>query len=333
MPPTRQLTARHDQTPLRVGVIGVGHFGQHYVRLLRQLPGLTLAGTARNALEAQALINQPTLQAVVIATPPATHRDLTLAALAAGKHVVVEKPLALTGADARRLKAAAERSGRTVLVGHQYLYHDGITALREYLLEGQLGEVRTMYATHLSCGPRRRDYGVFWDAAPHALALVDYLFGPTQILDVHGVRLAMLADGPEDFSVCGVTFDAGPVLTLVASSYAPIKERRLLLAGVAGMALFEESEARVKLQLFRCPYPGPEHLRDHSSYFYAIPPEAVITPAVRYREPLANQLTHFAECIRSGHRPLTDLAHGERVTRWLEHIYQRLAGVPINPKS
>ncbi len=319
---------------LRFGVIGVGQFGRHYVRLLPALPGVELAAvcgrtresaraltdlppTVRQCAGPAELLNIADLSAVVIATPASTHLAVACQALAAGKHVLVEKPMALSRAEAIRLQSAVSASRQVFMVAHQYLYNDYLRALRACLQAGRLGTVRFVWAQHCYVGAGRDDVGVFWDAATHELALMDYLLRPQRITHASGVR-ANLTDAPhEETASSTVIFDDRIALSMVLACRAPIKTRRFVIVGTEGSAVFDEWSGGPPLQL----YPA-------SSAAGSVQPEV---PSVSAREPLRNELEHFVDCIRTGKTPLTDIAHGLRVTEWLEHISARL--VSTQPSS
>ncbi len=310
---------------LRFGVIGVGYFGKHYVRLLADFPGAQLVATATRASETAAVIRNPDVDCIVVATPASTHYQIAADALAAGKHVLVEKPMVLALRDAKALAELVKRKSRVLLVGHQYLYHDYIRVLRAELQRGALGAVRYLYAEHLYCGPLRRDVGAFWDSATHVLALVDYLFGSCRIIDAVGTSVSMAGGRQDDFTAGTVTFTGGLMLTLVVSRFAPEKVRRFVLGGTGGLAIFDDTEPQAKLKLLPIAYPGSD-AGGHSSHFLTAMPEFVVVDVAAH-EPLRNQLAHFIDCVIAGTAPLTDVAHGNRVTAGLEFIAQRF-GVP-----
>lgn len=307
---------------LRFGVIGTGYFGKHYVRLLNNFDGAELVATASREAETAAVIGDSRVDCIVIATPAATHYQIAADALAAGKHVLVEKPMVLQLSDANTLAKLVKRTARVLMVGHQYCYHDHVRTLKTELGRGALGRVRYLYAEHLYCGPMRRDVGAFWDSATHVLALVDYLFGPCQIVDAAGTALTMTGGPQDDFTAGTVTFADGLLLTMVLSRFAPQKVRRFTLGGADGMAVFDDAEPEAKLRLFRTPYPRRDASPSSSQFLASVAPQ-VVTPAVAPREPLRNQLEHFIDCVVNGQIPLTDVEHGNRITAALALIGQR----------
>ncbi len=177
---------------LAFGVIGAGYFGRHYIRLLQDIPGVALRAVADRSLEtigenipvlparvsrfadARELLSDPEIDCVVIATPASTHATLAIAALEHGKHVLVEKPMAMNMVEAEQMRDVVGKSNRIFMVGHQYLYHDYIRHLKEKLDEGILDTVKYVFAEHLYFGPIRSDSGCFWETAVHEISLLDH---------------------------------------------------------------------------------------------------------------------------------------------------------------
>lgn len=313
---------------LRLGVIGVGRFGQHYVRLLPTLPGVQLAGVAgrtQRSLEflrgklppatrryptAAALLDDATIDGVVIATPAATHALVATAALKAGKHVLVEKPMTTSLAAARQLARAAARSRLVLMVGHQYCYHDHVRRLRRYLRRGTIGALRAVLVEHRYAGPARADVGVFWDAATHELAVLDFLVGLPPITAVRGIRQYVPGARHEVLTAAAVAFDGRWVASLVHACRAQASVRTMTFLGARGSAVFDDGPDGPRLTLFAARSP------DRTA--------RPIVPAVAAREPLKNELEHFVSCIRTGRPPLTDVAHGVRMTDYLDQIFRQL---------
>lgn len=323
--------------PLAFGVIGAGYFGRHYVRLLQEMPGIALRAVAdraesivaplppsvKQSTDARDIFSDPAVDCVVIATPVASHAALVAAALAAGKHVLVEKPMTATLREAEELQTAVEKSGRIFMIGHQYLYHDHLRALKERLDQGMLGTPRYVFAEHLFFGPIRSDTGCFWESAVHECSVLDYLFMPGDAGDARGMRVDFRGAGRDDFASVGVIFENGLTAAIVVSWFAPEKVRRMTIAGDKGMAVFDDRREE-KLKIFLHPYPT-ERPDGHASRFMAFAEGEVITPAVDAREPLRNQLEHFISCVRNGTEPLSGITHGLRVMRMLDTISRAVA--------
>lgn len=290
------------RTPLKCAVIGAGNFGKHYVRLLQDIKGMSL-GTIGDQGNWKDIMTDSQIDCVVIATPAAHHFTIAKTALEAGKHVLLEKPMTRTLAEAERLKSAVRRSGRIFMVGHQYLYNDHINRLKSELNKGTLGRIRYVWGEHLYSGPIRSDVGCFWETATHELAIIDYLFSPTKIREVHGSLRDLTGSGLDDFASVWIEFEAAPPAAVTVSWMYPEKIRRLAIAGEKGSAVFDEQS-------------------DDKLKFYI--GKNAVTPQVEAREPLRNELEHFIECIREGKKPLTDIEHGVRITEYLDVIHQKV---------
>lgn len=312
---------------LKFGVIGAGHFGKHYLRLLQEIKGASLAAVASPGIAARKLVlpysvkkfSDPDLlikdrdiDCVVIAAPVSCHFSLAKAALEAGKHVLVEKPMTKTLAEARKLRRIVKRSGRIFMVGHQYLYNDYIRYLKRKLDQKVLGKISHVFAEQLYFGPIRPDVGCFWDAAGHELAILQYLFGPLAIKQVRGRAVKIGRGGKgDDFSAAEITFASGLVVTIIVSRFYLEKTRRFSIAGDKGTAIFDDQ-------------------RDEKLKFYFYPSTSGVSqikisvPKIAAGEPLRNELEHFINCVKNKKTPLTDIKHGVFITEMLHKIYNSI---------
>lgn len=297
--------------PLRCGVIGVGRFGRHYVRLLRDMPGAELVAVAARTQESvdalgslpdtvwkttevASVIQHPDIDCVIVATPAITHAELCREALIAGKHVLVEKPMVTTLEDAYAIEKIVKETGRTFMVGHQYLYNDSIRELRRRIQNNELGRIRIFRAEHFSPGPIRTDIGCLWEMATHELSILHYLIGPGELMDVRGRVL-------RDIATFSATFAGGLTAVVTVSWLGPEKMRRCSMIGEAATAVFDDSDNKSSLSIY-----SPEGERT--------------VPPILTREPLRNEIEHFLDCVRTGRTPETDVHHGVRITEALDHI-------------
>ena len=322
---------------LRFGLIGLGYFGKNYLRLLQQMEGVELMAVADREAEAftmhttllppaikryqdtAAIMGDPAIDAVVIATPASTHCALAQQALAAGKHVLVEKPMVRSSVEAEKLEHAVKMSGKVLMVGHQYVYHDSVRHLKKELEAGRLGKVIFVFAEHFYFGPVRHDIPLLWETATHELAMLEYIFGPREITGVRGKKLSVAGDERDDFIHAAVSFSDNTVLNLSVSWFMPQKIRRMAFVGTEGMAFFDDQLAEQKLKFIMQRYPVEREDNAASLWFGAAEGKTVI-PDVAVREPLRNEVEHFISCIHSGAEPPTGIAHGMRITRLLEEI-------------
>ena len=306
-----------------VAVIGCGYWGRNLVRNFAELGALSAVVDAAPALAAElaqrhdvparewsAVLADPDIDAVVLATPAERHAAMALEALGHGKHVFVEKPLALSVADGERVAAAAAAARRTVMVGHLLQYHPAFLKLVELVRAGELGRLQYLYSNRLNLGRIRREENVFWSFAPHDLSMILALAGepPTR---VSAVGCSYLHPSIADVTTTHLEFANGINAHVFVSWLHPSKEQKLVVVGDAGMAVFDDGQPwDCKLTLFRHRIAwrngSPEPAK-------AAAEPVPLDPA----EPLAEECAHFLHCIATGERPRTDAAEGLAVLRVL----------------
>lgn len=318
---------------MRFGVIGVGYFGRHYVRLLQEMEGGELIGVAARSVgeipelpktikkyeSSDRLICDSAIDCIIIATPPSTHAKLAIAALTQGKHVLIEKPMGVSLQEAQAIAETADASGRTCMIGHQYCYNDYIRQLKKEIEQKTIGDIKYIFAEHLYSGPVRLDIGCLWETATHELAIIDYLFPNIQAVKITGQMVDISGRGHDDAASVAIAFDNGMVASMVTSWFTPQKVRRMIMGGTKGMAVFDEKETH-PLVLFSHAYPAQESPELHTSHFFEITEKEKYIPKVNAREPLRNELTHFMERIRDGKIPITGVDQGLRITKLLDEI-------------
>jgi predicted dehydrogenase len=321
---------------VRLGVAGLGYWGPNLARNFDALPGCELtwvcdadcpAGepvaarfpSARFTQNLSDLLEDPRLDAVVLATPVPTHATLAETVLQAGKHCFVEKPLAQTVADAERTVAAARASDRVLMVGHLLEYHPGVVALKELADSGELGPIRYLYSNRLNLGKLRADENALWSLGAHDISVVLLLAGeePCEV-EAHGE--SYLREGIEDVVFAFLRFPSGLAAHLHLSWLDPHKERRFTVVGARRMATFDDMELERKVTVY------DKGFDQHSSSYgeYITRSGDIWSPRVSNREPLRLECEHFVECIRAGRTPLSDGGSGLRVVRVLEALQQRL---------
>ncbi len=334
---------------IRIGVIGAGAWGMNHVRSFAGVPEckLTAASDARPEVRGNLSRNYPNLKlfedgtgliacedvdAVVIATPSPSHAPLAQAALHAGKHVLVEKPMALSVADAEATVAAAERSGKVLMTGHLLLYHSAVLYLRQLIDDGTLGEPRYVYCERVNLGTIRKDENALWSFAPHDLSVAAFLLG-TDIADVSSRGAAYLQPNIHDVVFTNVRYRDGRMANIHVSWLDPHKSRRIVLVGTKRMAVFDDMSAE-KVRVYdkgadRVPAAVgyEEHLTVRSG--------DILIPNIKLEEPLKVEAKHFLACIREGKTPRSDGQNGLTVVRMLEAAQQSLdkGGAPVQLAS
>ena len=298
---------------VKVVVAGCGHWGKNHVRNYAELGALAGVidpnpATAKAMAEAHGVkavsfdeaLADDGAQGIAICAPAELHADMTVRALAAGKHVFVEKPLALTLEDGARMCAAADAAGRTLMVGHILQYHPAFASLRDLVRGGGLGALRYAYSNRLSLGKFRTEENALWSFAPHDISMLLALFGE-EPSDVSGSGAAFVTKGVKDYGRLDLTFSGGRHGHVFASWLHPFKEHKLTVVGETGMAVFEDSalERAEKLRLYR-------HAIDVSGPV-PVPAKADWEP-IPYpdTEPLKEECRHFLACCAGEALPLTD---------------------------
>ncbi len=326
------------EKPVRVGIAGLGYWGPNLARnfnaiggceltwlcdaaqAAREKPAKAFTG-ARTTGELQDMLDDPELDAVVLATPVQTHAELAVRVANAGKHCFVEKPLATTAADAERAVTAAERAGMTLMVGHLLEYHPAVHRLKELLDKGELGDMYYVYGNRLNLGKLRADENALWSLGAHDVSVVLALIDeePVECL-AHGS--SFVREGVEDVVFCYLRFASGAVAHLHLSWLDPHKERRLTVVGSKRMATFDDMQIEGKLTVYDKGF--DEDVRSWGEYIARS--GDIYSPRVPNVEPLRVECEHFIECIRTGHTPRSDGHSGLRVVRVLERLQRSLEG-------
>jgi predicted dehydrogenase len=326
---------------IHVGVLGYGYWGPNLARILGDTGDVALdvicdpsserlesAGRAhpqvRLTNDWQAVVADPAIDAVAITTPAGTHFELGLAALRAGKHVLVEKPLACRAAEAEILVEESRRRRLVLMVDHTFVYSAPVRAIKRLLDSGQLGAPWYYDSVRANLGIVRSDVNVLWDLATHDLAVLDHLH-PTQPVAIHATGVTPgfgggVPDERQQIAYLTLHYPGGFIAHVHVNWLAPLKIRRVLLGGSRRMVVWDDLEPLEKVKLYDSgiepgPTPGELHYRSGS-----------VTPAdLDGVEPLRALVHHFTECIETGRTPITDGAAGLRVVRLLEAADRSLA--------
>ncbi|HUY59838.1 MAG TPA: Gfo/Idh/MocA family oxidoreductase [Solirubrobacteraceae bacterium] len=325
------------QLPIQIGVVGLGYWGPNLARNFASLPGCELSWVcdgseaarakaaaqfprARVAAELDELLDDPELDAIVLATPVPTHAELAVRVLEANKHCFVEKPLAQSVADAERAVAAAATSGRILMVGHLLEYHPGVLKLKELKDSGELGEIYYIYGNRLNLGKLRADENALWSLGAHDVSVVLALAGeePTEAV-AHGE--SYVRSGVEDVVFCYLRFPSGLAAHLHLSWLDPHKERRFTVVGAHKMATFDDMVVEGKITIYDKGFDeaprgyGEWVTRSGDTY----------SPRLETVEPLRLECQEFLDSINAARPPRSDGASGLRVVRVLEALQTSLS--------
>ena len=319
---------------MRVGVIGYGYWGPNLVRNFAELADARVAVVADRRADRLALaqrrypgirvtadpldlIADPDVDAVVIATPVALHFDLARAALRAGKHVLVEKPIASTSDDASRLIDEAGRRNLVLMVDHTFVYTGAVQKMRELVTGGELGDIYYYDSVRINLGLFQHDVDVLWDLAVHDLSIMDFVL-PQQPVAVSATGLAHVPGRPQNISYMTMFFEGSMIAHVHASWLAPVKVRRTLLGASRRMIVFDDLEGSEKIKVYDSGIsvdPSPENLYQMLVGYRT---GDMWAPKLAVTEALHVEAAHFVDCIARGARPQTDGEAGLRVVRLLE---------------
>lgn len=320
-----------------MAVVGCGYWGKNLVRTFARI-GALQAVVDPDTENAAALAQQHDvasrgldevladreIDAVAIAAPAKDHAAVALRALQAGKHVFVEKPLALDVDDARAVVAAAQERGLTLMVGHLLQYHPAFLAVRRMVSDGALGELRYLYSNRLNLGRFRREENILWSFAPHDLSMLLALVGESPDR-VSAVGSTFLSDNVPDVTTTHMSFPSGPRAHVFVSWLHPFKEQRLVVVGADAMAVFDDT----------APWDSKLVVFEHGVTWDGLTPVPVRgepTPIpLEESEPLRLECEHFLECVATGETPRTDGHEGVRVLQVLDAAERSLVsgGGPV----
>jgi predicted dehydrogenase len=321
---------------LSLAVVGLGYWGPNLARNVAQLPGVRLAwccdsepgareriapllGSARFSDSLEQVLADRELDGVLLATPVATHAELAIRVLQAGKHCFVEKPLAQSVADAERVLEAARASGRVLMVGHLLEYHPGVRALAALADTGELGTLHYIYTNRLNLGLLRADENALWSLGAHDVSVILSLAGEEPVeLEARGE--CYMRPGVEDVVFAFMRFESGLAAHMHLSWLDPHKERRLTVVGSRRMATFDDMEPERKLTIYD---KGFDQSAEHWGEFTARSGPST-SPSIETTEPLRLELEHFVASIRDATTTRSDGASGLRVVRVLEALQAQL---------
>jgi predicted dehydrogenase len=339
---------------IQIGVIGYGYWGPNLVRNFSETPGarvarvsdlrderLRLVQARYPAVEVtkdhRQLIDDPRVDAVVIATPVSTHFDLAMLALKAGKHVLVEKPLAASGEQVERLIDAADKANLTLMVDHTFVYTGAVRKIRELMDDGSLGELYYYDSTRVNLGLFQHDVNVIWDLGVHDLSIMDYVL-PTSPVAVSATGLSHLAGGIENIAFMTLFFEGKQIAHLHLNWLAPVKVRRTLIGASNRMIVYDDLEFSEKIKVYDKGI-NIDRQEDQPEKIYEVlvgyRTGDMLAPKLDSAEALRVEAAHFIRCLEGHERPLTDGHAGLRVVQVLEAATEsmRRRGRPVELPS
>jgi len=330
-----------------IGVVGYGYWGPNLVRNFVSNPNVHLVGiadrdpakllTSKHLYPGVALtdrfedlLEDPAIEAIAIATPVRTHYELGLAALRAGKHVLVEKPLAPTADQVRHLIDEADCRGLTMMVDHTFLYTPAVQKIRELIENGELGDVYYYDSTRSSLGLFQSDVNVIWDLAVHDISIIQYIMSEDPVA-VSATGSCHVTGSPENMAHITLFFESKCVAHVSVNWLSPIKVRQTFIGGNRKMIVYNDLEPTEKIKLY-----------DKGITLDALPENAhqfrigyragdMWAPNISTKEALQTEIEHFIECVRTGATPVSSGLSGLRVIEVLEAASRSIAdhGKPV----
>ncbi len=326
---------------IRVGVIGYGYWGPNLVRNFMEAPGsqvvavsdlrperLALAQSRYPSLQIttdyRTLLNDSQIDAIAIATPVSSHFPLAMQALEAGKHLLVEKPLAATSDQAKRLVEEADGRRRVLMVDHTFIYTGAVQKIRELVEGNVLGKVYYYDSVRVNLGLFQHDVNVLWDLAVHDLAIIDYVFSGRQPCALSATGMSHVRGEPENIAYLTLFYEDNLIAHAHVNWLAPVKVRRTLVGGSKKMVVYDDLEPSEKIKVY-----DKGIMVDNT-------PESVYQMLISYRsgdmwapqleitEGLQNEVLHFIRCIEAGQRPISDGVAGLRIVGILEAASQSM---------
>jgi predicted dehydrogenase len=325
-------------SPVSVGIAGLGHWGKNLVRNFDELADLRALCDvvpelresfarrhpgARVAGEFAELVEDPALDAIVIATPVPTHYALAKQALEAGKHVFVEKPPAMRGEEMEELVALAAERDLTCMPGHLLLYHPAVRKLKQLVDAGELGDVLCVYGNRQNLGIIRKDESALWSLGVHDLSVILYLLDeePSEAW-AHGN--SFLTPGVEDVVFCYLRFPSGKIAHMHLSWLDPHKMRRITVVGRDKMVVFDDMELERKVTIYE---KGPWQPAETYGEWQTRTGD-IYSPKIPNDEPLRLECQYFLELVRGNGDRQKVAREGLAVVRTLEQLQNSLAGIP-----
>jgi predicted dehydrogenase len=327
---------------IRIGVIGYGYWGPNLVRNFVETPGAEVAAVAdldpaklatvarrypniRTTTDFQDLLADASIDAIAIATPVSTHFELGMAALRAGKHLWVEKPMTESVFQARKLRDEAERRKKVLIVDHTFIYTGAIRKTRDIIRSGDLGRVFYYDSSRVNLGLFQRDVSVISDLAVHDFSILDYLLGEHPVA-VSASGINHFPGTPENLAYITLFYDSGTIAHVNVSWLAPVKVRQILIGGSKKMIIYDDLQPSEKIKVY------------DKGVSFTDDPEQILEMRVGYRtgdmwapklsgaEALAVEAEHFVECIEQGKVPETDGHLGLRVVELIEAATSSMRG-------
>jgi predicted dehydrogenase len=324
---------------IKIGQIGVGYWGPNLLRNLVMNKRCTipmvadLSSQRRNyvqnlypAIQVTPTVNQlledPGIKAVVIATPVRTHFELAIRALDAGKHILVEKPLATSLTEIEEIGTVANKKSLVVMVGHTFLYNAAVRYVKKLVDSGEIGTIRYIYSQRLNLGRIRSDVDALWNFAPHDISIIQYWLGDPEPLSVVQRGIDYIQDKINDVVFMNIIYPNKIMANIHVSWLDPQRARSMTIVGSKKMVIYDDT-AENKIAIYDKGIDRIAALGQHMDYDHPHFQEFdhrsgdVLLPKIDFKEPLQVEIDHFIDCVENGTKCLTGLDHAKKVVKIL----------------
>jgi len=333
---------------IKVGVAGCGYWGPNLIRNLRTLSDCNVKmmcdlnparlqhlkqiyPEVQTETDYPHMLNGINLDAVVIATHVRSHYPMAKAALLAGKHTFIEKPMADSSEHCEELVEIAKKNGLVLMTGHTFLYSPVVRKIKEIIAAGDLGEIRYISSRRLNLGLFQKDINVAWDLAPHDLSIILSILGELP-LTVNCRGSAHVTPGIEDVTTMCLTFSRQRSAIIHSSWIDPRKVREMTIVGSKRMIVYDDLEPLEKIRVFDTRVERPPHYDSFAEFQYSYHYGDMYAPYIKQEEPLRTECQHFLDCIKDGKTPLTCGTQGVELVKVLEASSESLrrGGAPVD---
>jgi predicted dehydrogenase len=319
---------------IKIGVVGCGYWGPNLVRNFRSLPGCqlktmcdisverlkhlkTLYPEVKGEMNYEAMLSDGNVDAVAVATSVKMHFPMAKAAMAAGKHTLIEKPMAASGAQCEELIEVAKQNGVVLMVGHTFLYSPAVKKIKEIVDRGDLGQIRYICARRLNLGLFQKDINVAWDLAPHDISIILHLLREFPE-SVNCSGSAHVTPGIEDVTSMCLRFGKDRSAIIHSSWLDPRKVREMTIVGSKRMVVYDDVAQQEKIRIFDARVEHPPHYDTFAEFHYAYHYGDTYSPYLKQEEPLKSECQHFIDCILESKTPLSCGVRGMELVRILE---------------
>ncbi|MEO7678119.1 MAG: Gfo/Idh/MocA family oxidoreductase, partial [Verrucomicrobiota bacterium] len=319
---------------IKVGVVGCGYWGPNLIRNFRSLGECNLKmmcdlsdqrlkhlkslyPDVKAETNFDHMLNGVGLDAVVIATAVRFHFSMAKASLLAGKHTMIEKPMAMSAAECEELVDLAKKKGLVLMVGHTFLYSPAVKRIKEIVDSGDLGDIRYISARRLNLGLFQKDINVAWDLAPHDISIILHIMGELPV-SINCRGSAHVTPGVEDVTNMSLTFRKDRSAMIQSSWIDPRKVREMTIVGSKRMIVYDDVAQQEKIRVYDMRVDRQPHYDTFAEFHYAYHYGDMYAPYIKQEEPLRTECQHFLDCIREGKTPLTCGTKGLELVRILE---------------